>query len=138
MYSAGRQWNVTSIGFSHSEIPGSTPVYDSSGLIAVCHVLHRLLTPRHSPCALSSLATNLRTHRPGKPEREPQELASTTLVRFAIYNFETKVPPTMLVRAWYPFLATLDCFGLSLHQDTLSRRRLLFSCQGASRLIASR
>ena len=27
------------------------------GLIAVFHALHRLLTPRHPPCALSSLAT---------------------------------------------------------------------------------
>ena len=30
---------------------------NSPGLIAVFHALHRLLTPRHPPCALSSLAT---------------------------------------------------------------------------------
>ena len=39
----------------HSEIPGSTPACGSPGLIAACHVLHRLLAPRHSPQALSSL-----------------------------------------------------------------------------------
>lgn len=29
------------------------------GLIAAFHALHRLLTPRHPPCALSSLTTNI-------------------------------------------------------------------------------
>ena len=42
-------------GFPHSEIPGSKPACGSPGLIAACHVLHRLLVPRHSPYALSSL-----------------------------------------------------------------------------------
>jgi len=42
-------------GFPHSEIPGSKPACGSPGLIAACHVLHRLLAPRHSPYALSSL-----------------------------------------------------------------------------------
>ena len=31
------------------------PVCGSPRLIAACHVLHRLLLPRHPPCALSSL-----------------------------------------------------------------------------------
>src|SRR5437867_396675 len=42
-------------GFPHSEIPGSTPVCGSPRLIAAYHVLHRLPSPRHPPCALSSL-----------------------------------------------------------------------------------
>ena len=42
-------------GFPHSEISGSTPVCGSPKLIAAYHVLHRLLAPRHSPYALSSL-----------------------------------------------------------------------------------
>ena len=42
-------------GFPHSEIPGSMPACGSPRLIAACHVLHRLLLPRHPPCALSSL-----------------------------------------------------------------------------------
>ena len=42
-------------GFPHSEIPGSTPVCGSPRLIAADHVLHRLPSPRHPPCALSSL-----------------------------------------------------------------------------------
>ena len=36
-------------GFPHSDIPGSTPVHGFPRLIAVSHVLHRHLAPRHSP-----------------------------------------------------------------------------------------
>src|ERR1035441_5073238 len=46
-------------GFPHSEIPGSMPACGSPGLIAACHVLHRLLAPRHPPYALSSLIIKL-------------------------------------------------------------------------------
>ena len=42
-------------GFPHSEISGSMLICSSPKLIAACHVLHRLLMPRHSPCALISL-----------------------------------------------------------------------------------
>jgi hypothetical protein len=45
-------------GFPHSEIHGSRPVCGSPRLIAAYHVLHRLLVPRHSPSALSSLIAN--------------------------------------------------------------------------------
>ena len=42
-------------GFPHSEISGSMLICSSPKLIAAYHVLHRLLMPRHSPCALFSL-----------------------------------------------------------------------------------
>ena len=42
-------------GLPHSEILGSKPVCGSPKLFAAYHVLHRLLAPRHSPYALSSL-----------------------------------------------------------------------------------
>ena len=42
-------------GFPHSEISGSQLICNSPKLIAAYHVLHRLLMPRHSPCALFSL-----------------------------------------------------------------------------------
>jgi len=41
--------------FPDSETPGSKDVYSSPGIIAVNHVLHRLLVPRHPLCALSNL-----------------------------------------------------------------------------------
>ena len=44
-----------SAGFPHSDIPGSVLDDSSPRLIAAIHVLHRLLTPRHPPYALSSL-----------------------------------------------------------------------------------
>ena len=42
-------------GFPHSEISGSKLICSYPKLIAACRVLHRLLMPRHSPCALYSL-----------------------------------------------------------------------------------
>ena len=42
-------------GFPHSEISGSMRMCRSPELIAACHVLLRLLMPRHSPCALLRL-----------------------------------------------------------------------------------
>ena len=42
-------------GFPHSEIHGSLAACASPWHIAGCRVLHRLLMPRHSPCALISL-----------------------------------------------------------------------------------
>ena len=56
-----------SAGFPHSEISGSTLMCSSPKLIAACRVLHRLLMPRHSPCALCSLTcvgANSSTLRP--------------------------------------------------------------------------
>ena len=39
-------------GLPHSDIHGSTPARGSPWLFAACHVLHRLLVPRHPPNAL--------------------------------------------------------------------------------------
>ena len=41
--------------FPYSEIRGSKLICSSPRLIAACHVLHRLLMPRHSPYALLRL-----------------------------------------------------------------------------------
>ena len=46
---------VCSSGFPHSEISGSKDICSSPKLIAAYHVFHRLLVPRHPPCALFSL-----------------------------------------------------------------------------------
>ncbi len=42
-------------GLPHSDIHGSTPARGSPWLSAACHVLHRLLVPRHPPNALLAL-----------------------------------------------------------------------------------
>ena len=57
--SSGGQ-GMTPAGFPHSEICGSQAICASPQLIAAYHVLHRLLTPRHPPCALSSLTEHFR------------------------------------------------------------------------------
>jgi hypothetical protein len=49
---------MTLAGLPHSGIPGSTPACGSPRLIAANHALLRLSTPRHPPCALSSLTIN--------------------------------------------------------------------------------
>ena len=45
----------SSAGFPHSDICGSMDMCSSPQLFAAYHVFHRLLVPRHPPCALSSL-----------------------------------------------------------------------------------
>ena len=44
---------VCSARFPHSDIPGSLLMCSSPRLFAAYHVFHRLLVPRHPPCALS-------------------------------------------------------------------------------------
>ena len=46
---------VCSAGFPHSDISGSMDICSSPKLFAAYHVFHRLLVPRHPPCALYSL-----------------------------------------------------------------------------------
>ena len=49
---------VCSAGFPHSDISGSLDICSSPKLFAAYHVFHRLLVPRHPPCALFCI-TNL-------------------------------------------------------------------------------
>ena len=46
---------VCSAGFPHSDISGSMDICSSPKLFAAYHVFHRLLVPRHPPCALFCL-----------------------------------------------------------------------------------
>ena len=79
-------------GLPHSDIHGSTPARGSPWLFAACHVLHRLLVPRHPPNALLSLETLapgpkprdppctetiLRSRRPISPSVNPKNKPST-------------------------------------------------------------
>ena len=45
---------VCSCRFPHSEISGSLDICSSPKLFAAYHVFHRLLVPRHPPCALNA------------------------------------------------------------------------------------
>ena len=68
------------------------------GLFADFHALHRLLMPRHPPCALSSLTTNiqssqisaadaLRTFFQDAPDRRGNCLQVRHIVKDAIYRY---------------------------------------------------
>jgi hypothetical protein len=88
-------WRVYLHGFPHSEIPGSKPVCGSPRLIAACHVLHRLLLPRHPPCALSSLTIKFARHIPETnpgPRRadlmSPIPLIARLQFKFQVSRFE--------------------------------------------------
>ncbi len=69
---------MTQGGLPHSEISGSKPVCGSPKLIAAYHVLHRLLAPRHSPYALSSLT--IRTRDPSVTETSLSGSRSSVLL----------------------------------------------------------
>ena len=50
---------VLPAGFPHSDICGSMDICSYPQLFAAYHVFHRLLVPRHPPCALSCLTFGL-------------------------------------------------------------------------------
>ena len=52
LWIGARIHEVCSCGFPHSEISGSMDICSSPKLFAAYHVFHRLLVPRHPPCAL--------------------------------------------------------------------------------------
>ena len=75
--------------FPHSEISGSTVICTSPKLIAACHVLHRLLMPRHSPCALISLTSYfLLKKKVGKENFNPSFLSQESMSLIWFSEFE--------------------------------------------------
>ena len=52
---------VCLVRFPHSEISGSKDICSSPKLFAAYHVFHRLLVPRHPPCAHFSLTSSIST-----------------------------------------------------------------------------
>ena len=54
-----RMTEVFSAGFPHSDISGSQDICSSPKLFAAYHVFHRLLVPRHPPCALFSITNKI-------------------------------------------------------------------------------
>jgi hypothetical protein len=97
-------------GFPHSEIPGSKPACGSPRLIAACHVLHRLLLPRHPPCALSSLTTKFTQHTQDR-------------LRLPAISCQPKTPPNTPLKFYGPLLlliARLTPINVYAHQQLLS------------------
>src|SRR5262245_39723490 len=84
-----RYGGITRRGLPHSEIPGSKLVCSSPRLIAAYCVLHRLLAPRHSPYALSSLTIGNQelTSRPARvpPIHQPLFFQSPSLDTLRVF-----------------------------------------------------
>jgi hypothetical protein len=81
-------------GLPHSDTHGSTPARGSPWLFAACHVLHRLLVPRHPPNALLILdrcdvAPKSRVHHAQKPS-SVAVVCVATVRRFRKYLFRTQ------------------------------------------------
>src|ERR1700712_153952 len=66
------------LGFPIRKSSDQSLVDSSPRLIAASYVLHRLLVPRHPPCALNNLATQ--KIPPTNPRKETQERAYKTLL----------------------------------------------------------
>ena len=91
-----------------------TDICSSPRLIAACHVLLRLLMPRHSPCALSSLTSSART-----PYHSPLRLRNVSLT------------PSRLL-----FLAqTLRWFALGWRRELRAIRRCVIEMFGSLRIM---
>ena len=106
-------------GFPHSEIPGSKLVCSSPGLIAAYRVLHRLLAPRHSPYALSSLTTSVSNSR----DYELCELTAAS-VRSLL---------TLRCCVWQKALAAFRFMQPCSKRTTVCR---IFSCQRSADALA--
>ena len=61
-------------GLPHSDTPGSKLARSSSGIFAACHVLHRLLVPRHPPNALL-LLNQSNQHRNNRRRRRGRNVS---------------------------------------------------------------
>ncbi len=75
-------------GFPHSDISGSLDICSSPQLFAAYHVFHRLLVPRHPPCALISL-TNSLSKRTAYGASHQVRLYSVTNVGFRLFVLQT-------------------------------------------------
>ena len=80
---------VFSCGFPHSEICGSMDICSSPQLIAAYHVFHRLLVPRHPPCALLRLTSS----------QSLRDCSSSVKIRFSRAD-----------NSWYIALYAVICF----------------------------
>ncbi len=103
------------------------PACGSPKLIAACHVLHRLLLPRHPPCALSSLTTKF--------------TQSTTALRPSSRRENFMMLYALLLAPRYAVLRPqgTPAESKALIKITLSTRLvviypMLFSCQKSSAL----
>ena len=74
-------------GFPIRKSPGQSLLGGSPELIAACHVLHRLLTPGHPPCALIRLTTTQRMKELRTPSRNRLSKNPGAALRALLYQY---------------------------------------------------
>ena len=127
-------------GLPHSEILGSKPARGSPRLIAACHVLHRLLAPRHPPDALAFLD-------PHQRQPQPYETDATAVGGRRFQRLPTKLglPPAIGRAARIPMpMTSLPADGRD-HKEGQRRRladahrqaRQTHACRAAAAGISS-
>ena len=114
---------MTPAGFPHSEIHGSTLASSSPWHFAGSRVLHRLLTPRHPPCALGSLTS--------RPPDSLSELVGSlgTAVPVCVWVVEPEVPLGTSVLAAF---CALSCLLTRPSRGELERRTVSIACSSYS------
>src|SRR3954467_15206174 len=100
-------------GLPHSDIRGSTIARISPRLFAACHVLHRLLAPRHPPNALVSLTIQ----PPKRPHAVPNRATSLQRTDSKLYAYQLR----------YTSIPRFTCQRSTLARTSLSRRGSLGS-----------
>ena len=117
---------MTPGGFPHSEISGSKLVCSSPKLIAAYHVLHRLLAPRHSPHALSSLTIKTPDFvSRGAREGSPREI---WLSHTAVWSVKTTVCRIFSCQRFPAFVALATSAGPACQPSRVGRRIPCSSC----------
>ena len=126
-------------GFPHSEISGSQAACASPKLIAACHVLHRLLAPRHPPYALSSLTIKFtREQYPPLEVQAPGESnallpASLFTLRIQLSKIGSRSRPTApratLRRSMPPTLSEWPASNSPIAYYTLRRKSTQLGCE---------
>jgi hypothetical protein len=94
-------------GLPHSDTHGSKPARGSPWLFAACHVLHRLLMPRHPPNALLMLHTKRQTSKtPGIKQsmsthhaQKPSPASMNTKPQLTNFSQPTAVQPHTAARS---------------------------------------
>ena len=111
-------------GLPHSDTPGSKLARSSSGIFAACHVLHRLLVPRHPPNALL-LLNQSNQHRNNRRRRRGQNIslrhrtALPSLDQSLIHAISNDIADMR----YQTISQTHTTFGASVHCNTTALRK---------------
>jgi hypothetical protein len=111
------------------------PACGSPKLIAACHVLHRLLLPRHPPCALSSLTTKFTQHTQDQLLAPSfWLLAKTPFPNTPLKFYGPSLPAHRALNAYQCFRAPAGYYQALIKIYTPCNLPNLFSCQISSSL----